>query len=187
MTTIFPDVNDKFYTIKNLTYNITTKNYKIDTEKLETSEKVTFSGPPDSTNFAFIESIFMNPSPTKVVTMYQTIWIINTSLNELNGSYLKSTWGQQDAFESWRSLQVDTILSARRILYNYNLLDTGRKSPTTQIAENWESTGDNPYSHNSPNRRIRQPLCDSKKFQDAGWEGKPKLGRSSGLYGQEPW
>ena len=73
MTTIFLDVNDKIYTIKSLTYNITTKSYKIDTEKLETWEKVTFSCPPESTNFAFIESISMIPPPTKVVTMYQTI------------------------------------------------------------------------------------------------------------------
>ena len=42
MTTIFLDINDEIYIIKSLTYNITTKSYKIDTEKLETWEKVTF-------------------------------------------------------------------------------------------------------------------------------------------------
>ena len=43
MTTIFLDINDEIYLIKCLTYNITTKSYKIDTEKLETWEKTTFS------------------------------------------------------------------------------------------------------------------------------------------------
>ena len=42
MTTIFLDINDEIYIIKNLTYNVTTKSYKIDTEKLGTWEKVTF-------------------------------------------------------------------------------------------------------------------------------------------------
>ena len=58
--------------------------------------------------------------------------------------------------------------SARRTLYDYNFLDTGRKSLTSQIAGYWESFRDNPFSHNRPNRRVRQPLCDSKNFQDAG-------------------
>ena len=73
MTTIFLDINDEIYIIKSLTYNITTKSYKIDTEKLETWEKVTFSCPPESINFAFIESFFKNPPLTKVVSMYHTI------------------------------------------------------------------------------------------------------------------
>ena len=75
MTTIFLHINDEIYIIKSLTYNITTTgyNYKIHTEKLETWEKVTFSCPPESTNFAFIEGLFKNPPPTKVVSMYQTI------------------------------------------------------------------------------------------------------------------
>ena len=73
MTTIFLNVNDKIYIIKNLTYNITTKSYKIDTEKLETWEKVTFSCRSDSTKFAFIEGLFKNPPPTKIVSMYHTI------------------------------------------------------------------------------------------------------------------
>ena len=45
MTTIFLDINDETYFIKNLTYNITTKINKIDTEKLETWEKATFFAP----------------------------------------------------------------------------------------------------------------------------------------------
>ena len=49
MTTIFVNINDEIYLIKSLNYNITTKSYKIDTEKLETWEKVTFSCPPEST------------------------------------------------------------------------------------------------------------------------------------------
>ena len=73
MTTIFLDINDEIYIIKNLTYDITTKSYKIDTEKLETWEKVTFSCLSESTNFAFIESFFKNPPPTKIVSMYHTI------------------------------------------------------------------------------------------------------------------
>ena len=67
MTTIFLDINDEIYIIKSLTYNITTKSYKIDTEKLETWEKVTFSCPSDSTNFSFFEGFFKNPPPTKFV------------------------------------------------------------------------------------------------------------------------
>ena len=73
MTTIFLDINDEIYIIKSLTYNITTKSYKIDTEKLEIWEKATFSCPSESTNFAYIESLFNNPPPTKIVSMYQTI------------------------------------------------------------------------------------------------------------------
>ena len=73
MTTIFLDINDEIYIIKSLTYNITTKSYKTDTEKLQTWEEATFSCPPESTNFAFIESLFKNPPPTKVVSMYHTI------------------------------------------------------------------------------------------------------------------
>ena len=73
MTTIFLDINDKIYIIKNLTFNITTQSYKNDAEKLDTWEKATFSCPPESTNFAFIESLFKNPPPTKIVSMYQTI------------------------------------------------------------------------------------------------------------------
>ena len=73
MTTIFLDINDKIYSIKNLNYNITTKSCKIDTEELETWEKATFYCPPESTNFAFIESLFKNAPPTKIVSMYETI------------------------------------------------------------------------------------------------------------------
>ena len=73
MTTIFLDINDEKYIIKCLTYNITTKSYKIETEKLETWEKATFSGPAESTNFGFIENLFKNPPPTKIVSMRQTI------------------------------------------------------------------------------------------------------------------
>ena len=168
MTTIFLDIKDEIYNTKSLTYNITTKSYKIDTEKLETWGKATFSYPSESTNFAFVESLFKNPPPTKIVSMYQLIWTTNTSLNEPNINYLISTWWQQDTFESWHSLQVDTILSARRTLYNYNLLYTGRKSLTSQIAGYVESTHDNRYSQNSPKRRDRQPLCDWKISQDTG-------------------
>ena len=71
MTTIFLDINDEIYIIKSLTYNITIKSYKIDTEKFW--EKVTFSCPSESTNFAFIEGLFSNPPPTKIVSMYHTI------------------------------------------------------------------------------------------------------------------
>ena len=49
MTTIFLDLNDEMYIIKSLTYNIKTRSYKIDTEKLEIWEKATFSCPPEST------------------------------------------------------------------------------------------------------------------------------------------
>ena len=73
MTTIFFDKNDENYIIKSLTYNIATKIYKIDTQKHETWEKVTFSCPSESTNFAFIEGLFKIPPPTKIVSMYQTI------------------------------------------------------------------------------------------------------------------
>ena len=73
MTTMFLDVNDEIYTIKSLTYNISTKSYKTDTEKLETWEKVTFSCPSESTNFASIEGLFKNPPPTQIASMYHTI------------------------------------------------------------------------------------------------------------------
>ena len=168
MTTIFLDINDEIYIIRSLTYNITTKSHRIGTEEIETWEKGTFFCPPESTNFAFIESLFKNPPPTKIVSMYQTFSVINTSLNEPNRDYFKPTWWQQDQFESWHSLQVDTTFPARRTLYNLNFLDTGRKSLTNQIAGYWESTRDNPYSRNSPNRRARQPLCDCRNIQDAG-------------------
>ena len=65
MTTIFLDINDEIYIIKSLAYNITTKSYKIDTEKLETWEKVTSSCPSESTNFSFIEGLFKKSSFNK--------------------------------------------------------------------------------------------------------------------------
>ena len=73
MTTIFLDINNEIYIIKSLTYNITTKSYKIDTEKLEIWGKVNFSCPSESTNFAFIQRLFKNPPQTKIVSMYHTI------------------------------------------------------------------------------------------------------------------
>ena len=73
MTTIFLDINDKIYIIKCLTYNITTKSYEIDTKKLETWEKASFSCPPESQNFAIIETPFKSLPPTKIGSMYQTI------------------------------------------------------------------------------------------------------------------
>ena len=73
MTIIFLDINDEIYFIKSLTYNITTKSYEIDTEKLEAWEKATFSCPPGSPNSAFITSPFKISLPTKIVGMYQTI------------------------------------------------------------------------------------------------------------------
>ena len=42
MTTIFLVINHKIYIIKNLTYNITTKSYKIDTENLKLLRKLPF-------------------------------------------------------------------------------------------------------------------------------------------------
>ena len=164
MTTIFFDIKDEIYIVKCLAYNIKNRSYKIDTEIHETWEKVYFSCPPESTNFTLIESLLKSPPPTEIVSMYQTIWIIDFSLIEPNRNYSKSTWWQQDAFESWHLLQVDTIFSARRTINNYNLLDTGRKSLTSQIAGYWESTRDNPCSHNSPSRRVRHFLFDSKNF-----------------------
>ena len=100
MTTIFLEINDEIYIIKSLTYNITTKNYKVDTEKLDTWENVTFSCPSESTNFAFIEGLFKNPPPTKIVSMYHTIRIINNPLNEPDRNHFESTWWQRDTFES---------------------------------------------------------------------------------------
>ena len=109
LTTIFLDINDETYIIKYASYKLTTRSYEIDTEKIETWEKATFSCPPESTDFAYIENLFKNAQPTKTVSMYQTVWIFDTSLNEPNKSYSKLTWWQQQAFESWHSLQVDTI------------------------------------------------------------------------------
>ena len=43
MKTIFLNINDEIYIIKNLTYNNTTKSYKIDTKKPETWGKNYFS------------------------------------------------------------------------------------------------------------------------------------------------
>ena len=168
MTTILLDINEEIYIIKSLIYNITNKSYKVDTERLETWEKVTFSCPSESTKFAFIEGLFKNSPPTKIVCMYHTIWAINNSLDEPDRNQFESTRWQQDTFESWHSLQVDTFFSSRRTFNNYNFLDSRRKSFTSQIARYWESTRNNPYSHNTPNRRVRQPLCNSKNFQDAG-------------------
>ena len=73
MTTIFLDINDEIYIIKRLTYYFTTQSYKIDTETLGTGEKVTFSCPSESPNVAFIEGLFKNPPPTKMLSMYHAI------------------------------------------------------------------------------------------------------------------
>ena len=73
MTTIFLEINDEIYIIKRLTYYYTTQSYKIDTETLGTWEKVTFSSPSESPNFAFIDGLFKNPPPKNIVSMYYAI------------------------------------------------------------------------------------------------------------------
>ena len=73
MTTIFLYINDEIYIIKRLTNYFTTQSYKTDTETLGTWEKVTFSCPSESPNFAFIEGLFKNPPPTTIVSMYHAI------------------------------------------------------------------------------------------------------------------
>ena len=73
MTTIFLEINDQIYIIKRLTYYYTTQSYKIDTETLGTWEKVPFSCPSESPNFAFIDGLFKNPPPKKIVSMYYAI------------------------------------------------------------------------------------------------------------------
>ena len=50
-------------------------------------------------------------------------------------------------------------------LHNYNLLDIGPESPTNKIADRWESTRNKPYSHNTPNRRVRQPFVTLKNYR----------------------
>ena len=69
MTTLLLDKNDELYTVRRLSHNLTTGSYKIETEKLETWEKATFSCPPESTIFAFIEGLFINPPPAKILSM----------------------------------------------------------------------------------------------------------------------
>ena len=108
MTTIFLEINDEIYIVKQLTYYYTTQSYGTDTETLGTWEKVTFSCPSESPNFAFFDGLFKNPPPTKIVSMYYAIWIIDTTLTEPNRNHSKSTWWQQDTLESRHSLQVDT-------------------------------------------------------------------------------
>ena len=73
MTTIFLEINDEIYIFKRLTYYFTTQSYKIDTEALGTWEKFNFSCPSESPNFAFIDGLFVNPPPTKIVSMYYAI------------------------------------------------------------------------------------------------------------------
>ena len=65
----------------------------MDSERLKTWEKKTiFCCPPESLNFAFIKRLFKNRLPTKIVIMYQTIWLIDISLIEPNRIYVSSTW-----------------------------------------------------------------------------------------------
>ena len=89
------------------------------------------------------------------------------NLNEPNRKYSKSNWWQQDPFKSRHSLEKDTTFCARKTIHNYNLLATGRRSDTSEVAGFCESTRDDHYSHNSMKRKVRQPLCDLKKFQNA--------------------
>ena len=73
MTTIFLEINDEIYIVKQLTYYYTTQSYSIDTETLGTWEKVIFSCPLESPNFAFFDGLFKNPPPKKIVSMYYAI------------------------------------------------------------------------------------------------------------------
>ena len=91
MTTIFLDINDEIYIIKSLTYSITTKSYKIDTEKLEAWEKITSSCPSESTNFAFIEGLFKNLPPTKIVSQPNDLKNRHFS-NEPNRNHSTPIW-----------------------------------------------------------------------------------------------
>ena len=109
MTTFSVDINNENYFIQFLTYNITTKSYKIDTEILHFGKKTTFFCPSGPTNLSFIKCLLKNSAPTKIVSMYQTIWKIDTSLIEPKSNYSDSIWWQPGAFESWHPLQVNTI------------------------------------------------------------------------------
>ena len=42
-------------------------------------------------------------------------------------------------------------------------------------------------THNSPNRRVRQPLCDPRRLQNIGQTGEQQLGGSSGKDGPGRW
>ena len=64
MTTIFLEKNDEIYIVKGLTYYFRTQSYRIDIETLGTWEKVTFSCPSESPNFAFFDGLF-KPSSNK--------------------------------------------------------------------------------------------------------------------------
>ena len=101
MTTIFFDINDQICIIRCLTYNITNNNYRIDTEKAKKWEIANFSCPPESKNFAFIESLSENLPPAKTVSMYQTflkfdtlIWMNSMELTQNqpgdNKTYLRA-------------------------------------------------------------------------------------------------
>ena len=72
-------MNDKIYIVECLNFNLTTENYKIDTEKLQTWEKATFSWPPEPTKFVFNKNFFKNPPATKIVSIYQNILILRSS------------------------------------------------------------------------------------------------------------
>ena len=70
------------------------KNYKIDTEKIETWEKASFCCPPESSNLAFIESPFRNPPPTKIVSMY--LFFQSSRLHQASEIQLLKNQGEQE-------------------------------------------------------------------------------------------
>ena len=102
MTNIFFVINDKIYFMKCLTYIDTTKSYTTDKEEPATWDNSSSSCPPESTNFAFIETFLQEPALNRKcehILNHLKNFHITYNLNEPNGNYSKSTWWQKDAFE----------------------------------------------------------------------------------------
>ena len=76
--------------IKTLTYNIITKSYNVDTIELETWEKATLFVLQN------LQTLHFSKVSSRILLQqklwYQTIWIIDSSLNEPNRNCVKSTW-----------------------------------------------------------------------------------------------
>ena len=139
-------------------------------------------------NFAFIESFFTNAPPSMIVSMYQTIQTIYApeTIWMTKKNFESSRW-QQDAFESWYSLQMGIGFTPSTKSYIYCLSNARRKCSKCQTPGRWDGTRFNLFYHSSPNRRVHQPSCELKTLQNNEETGKVKLGRFSGLDGQRPW
>ena len=72
MTTIFLEINNDSYLFEHLTYNSETKVFTVLTERVGDWKKINFKCAEESEHYAFIKSLYLNPSPGNIKSIGKT-------------------------------------------------------------------------------------------------------------------